>query len=467
MSGARFFLLLAFAVCLVAAGPAGAAVLKVTTTDDGIDANLGDSACVTAAGACSLRAAVQTANALAGADQIILPAGIYALTLATFQEDAASSGDLDVAPGELVVTGAGAATTIVDGKLFDRVFDVLPGASLNASGLTIRNGRAGDGFGGGGVLNRGSLALTYVAVTGSRSSTGGGGIFNNAASATLANVTLSGNSAISHGGAIWNFGGQASLTNVTISGNIAGSTAGAVRNDGTSGAVSLTNVTVAGNSSNTINAALVNNGGAGGITVRSSILSGAPGESCFGPIASAGFNIDNGGSCKLGGPGDKPGTDPLLAPLAENGGPVPTQALLQGSPAIDAGDPGGCPGSDARNVPRPQGAGCDVGAFEYTPPRSFKRAVTFKLFEHLVASGKVSIAAGGPASCLAVRVTIQRKAGGGWRNAGTATASPTGAYEVKLQDRPGQYRAVVAQAPAGQDTCLAATSRTRKHGHKK
>ena len=54
----------------------------------------------------------------------------------------------------------------------------------------------------------------------------------------------------------------------------------------------------------------------------------------------------------------------LLGPLADNGGPTLTHALLAGSPAIDAADAAACPATDQRGVVRPRDAGCDVGAFE-------------------------------------------------------------------------------------------------------
>ena len=58
------------------------------------------------------------------------------------------------------------------------------------------------------------------------------------------------------------------------------------------------------------------------------------------------------------------GIDPLLAPLADNGGPTLTHALLASSPAIDAGDNATCLSTDQRGVTRPQGAACDIGAYE-------------------------------------------------------------------------------------------------------
>jgi predicted outer membrane repeat protein len=60
--------------------------------------------------------------------------------------------------------------------------------------------------------------------------------------------------------------------------------------------------------------------------------------------------------------------DPLLGPLADNGGPTLSMALLPGSPAIDTGDDATCTSADQRGVLRPQGAHCDLGAFEYIPP---------------------------------------------------------------------------------------------------
>ena len=78
-----------------------------------------------------------------------------------------------------------------------------------------------------------------------------------------------------------------------------------------------------------------------------------------------GHNLDQDGGCDLSGTGDISNQDPNLLPVtAANGGDVPTQALLAGSPALDAGDDADCPTTDARGVPRPQGSHCDIGAFE-------------------------------------------------------------------------------------------------------
>ncbi len=58
-------------------------------------------------------------------------------------------------------------------------------------------------------------------------------------------------------------------------------------------------------------------------------------------------------------------SDPLLGLLADNGGPTQTMALLAGSPAIDMADDAACEATDQRGISRPQGAHCDIGAYEY------------------------------------------------------------------------------------------------------
>src|SRR5439155_8572297 len=89
---------------------------------------------------------------------------------------------------------------------------------------------------------------------------------------------------------------------------------------------------------------------------------------CVGSVTSLGHNLDSDGSCALAAEGDLSSVDPKLGALADNGGPTQTQALLAGSPAIDAGTNSGCPSTDQRGQPRPKdgnGDGnvvCDMGA---------------------------------------------------------------------------------------------------------
>jgi hypothetical protein len=86
-----------------------------------------------------------------------------------------------------------------------------------------------------------------------------------------------------------------------------------------------------------------------------------------GTFVSLGFNLDDDDTCDLTDPTDLPNTDPMLGPLQDNGGATFTHSLLPGSPAINAIPPADCAyDDDQRGVARPQGEGCDIGAFEAT-----------------------------------------------------------------------------------------------------
>ncbi len=104
----------------------------------------------------------------------------------------------------------------------------------------------------------------------------------------------------------------------------------------------------------------------GRVAVGNSILADTQMNFQAGPITSLGHNIssDGSGASALTQPGDRNNTDPKLGPLADNGRPTLTYALLPGSPAIDAADSNGGPATDQRGVARPQGASDDIGAFE-------------------------------------------------------------------------------------------------------
>src|SRR5690349_6796300 len=97
---------------------AAAASFSVDSTNDAPDARPGDGVCASAAGECTLRAAVMEANALGGPHTVSVPPGLYRLTRAGAGEDASATGDLDLLTA-LAIEGAGAAETIVDGALLD------------------------------------------------------------------------------------------------------------------------------------------------------------------------------------------------------------------------------------------------------------------------------------------------------------------------------------------------------------
>jgi CSLREA domain-containing protein len=246
---------------------------------------------------------------------------------------------------------------------------------------------------GGGVLTGGNATFTNSAVSGNQATTAG----TNAASAfgggiaggsMLTNSTVSGNTAGSGGGIY----GSGTLINSTVSGNSANVDGGGIYTGGT---MSLYNVTIASNTANAdasgsgVGAGIAN--ASGTVNFQNTILArnfnvivvgGHPsltdGE-CSGTINSQGYNImyDIPPECTVNG-GGVTIADPVLGDLADNGGPTKTRAVLQGSPTIDAGNPGGCTDNlgailttDQRGAPRPidgngdNSAICDIGAFEF------------------------------------------------------------------------------------------------------
>src|SRR4051794_18005349 len=423
-------------------------VTKQADTNDGIcDAD------------CSLREAVVAANASPGPDDISVPVGHYTLTIPGSAEQAAATGDLDLATDNVTITGAGAASTVIDAGgdtgIADRVFDVVtPTITATISNVTITGGRspsdgggvnsdgsaildhdvisgnktAGGGEGGGVVANGGTPTLVTIrdsVVTGNQASNGGGysnngGSFSASAVAggLIERSTFSGNTATDTGGGVGggviedgggdlrirdttisgnraegtgpSFGGgfsangggpgSVAISNTTISGNTASgpdSFGGGYAEDG-GGIVGLTNVTIADNSIEGTGTTPQHSGGDvveagnGTTTFKNSIVSAGTPTNCvvtIGTIVSAGNNLDSGTSCGFTGSGDQSGADPLLGPLADNGGPTQTRRLGNGSPAIDTGDNAACPAADQRGVARPQPAGgtCDKGAFERLP----------------------------------------------------------------------------------------------------
>jgi CSLREA domain-containing protein len=129
------------------AGRAAAATFAVDSTQDRIDVNGGDGVCAAGDGSCTLRAAIQEANELAGPDTIQVPAGTFALAIPAASGDH-SDGDLDIT-GPLAIDGAGSGATLLDGTLLDRLVEVHPTAGdVTLSGLTVRSGASEEDGGG-------------------------------------------------------------------------------------------------------------------------------------------------------------------------------------------------------------------------------------------------------------------------------------------------------------------------------
>lgn len=300
----------------------------------------------------------------------------------------------------LTLQGADAATTLIDGDEAQTVVQFFDTASsLTIRNLTIFNGGA-YGISSGGTLlieesiirdnhppagNHGSgvrvWGPTTIRHTSIFSNTGlyGGGI-DVSAPLTVTHSVIYGNVAGTGGGINLNNNAVVLIENSTISGNLSG---GGIYLGAPGAQLTLRNVTLTANQVDGSNTA----GGIGSangttITLYQSIIANNVGDhQCSefnGTWQSLGYNLGSDSTCHLTAPGDQPNTNPLLAPLTDNGGDTLTHALAAGSPALDAGNNADCPATDQRGRVRPYDgdgngiATCDIGAFESgstdTPP---------------------------------------------------------------------------------------------------
>jgi CSLREA domain-containing protein len=236
------------AAALVAgATTAHADTFTVNSTADAVDAAPGNGLCATASGACTLRAAVQEANAHAGPDIIMLPAGLFLLSLTGSGEDLAATGDLDVTE-DLEVSGAGVEATIIDGLHSDRIFTATNNFALRD--VTLRNGAESTG---GGIFSGGpgTRTLERVRFEGDLAS-GGGGIAQLSGDLVVTDSSFAGNASGSAGGGIALVGsGALTITNTSFVSNQTFSGNGGGLLSMTTGTVSLTNVTFSHNSPTT------------------------------------------------------------------------------------------------------------------------------------------------------------------------------------------------------------------------
>jgi hypothetical protein len=257
-----------------------------------------------------------------------------------------------------LATGAGGFSE--GGGLFCNLCDLR----LNLSSIANNQARGAVGVAGG-VYNSGQITVTYSTILSNTATGDGGGLYNYLGTALLVNSTLSGNRADKDGGGVHVAGGSVSLYNGTVAFNSAGAALSSVRSGGGvanySGTLNLKNSLIAQNR---------------GTSYFNGIYFGVAAD-CAGPLSSLGYNFVGTGSgpaCSISGPTPLTG-DAQLGPLAYNGGPTPTHALLPGSPAIDAGEVPNCTDNlgvaipnDQRQYRRPvYGASayrCDIGAFE-------------------------------------------------------------------------------------------------------
>lgn len=316
---------------LTSSATVGSKIFLVDSAEDVADANPGDGLCATLAGLCSLRAAIEEANAREQNDSIILPGGQAPWTY-TLE---ANLGTLEISTSISIQSPDRVGQRVLDGHLMANTPVIKVGATgVVIAGLMITNGPLG-----GLVLEPGAeLTLSNSTISLNRVS----GLLNKGGTLTLNNVTISGN----FGTGLVNQSSSSltQLNNSSIINNIGIETGGI---KATSGSLVLKNSVVADNAT----------------------LGDAP--DCLGTLGSAGNNLlGNSAGCEglvNGVNGDLVGSevaplDARLAPLADNGGPSTTHALLPDSPALNTGAT--CLDKDQRGVPRPQGQACDMGAFE-------------------------------------------------------------------------------------------------------
>lgn len=236
-----------------------------------------------------------------------------------------------------------------------------------------------NGFGGG-IYNNATLTITASSILANRG-TYSSGIFNAAGAnlylgrSTVAYQNASIGQQPSTGNGIQN-DGTLTIDSSTISTNYTGisnsiqyPSGDACHPTNYSGTITIQNSTIAGNSYYALGA---NGTGATQYTLKNTIV--ADTRNPFSPLTCAptnrfrslGYNLENSNACNLTQASDKVNTDPKLEPLANNGGPTLTQALLPDSPAINAGAcVPGSPPTDQRGGARIVGVACDIGAFEF------------------------------------------------------------------------------------------------------
>jgi hypothetical protein len=236
-----------------------------------------------------------------------------------------------------------------------------------------------DAVGGGGIATTaGRLTIVETTVRDNRATSAdepalGGGIYASSTTTTIERSTIEGNTATSssaapHGGGVHKSDGNfLTISDSTISGNAAsgpGAAGGGLTPDF---GAQLIRVTVVDNTATFTASGVEGNIFGDGVFITGSILDNA-GTDCWGVETPGPYNIGSDSSCDFTGPTNLADTDPMLGPLADNGGPTLTHLPAAASPAIDSvpAGAGPCVGAikDQRGVERPEHIDCDRGAVE-------------------------------------------------------------------------------------------------------
>jgi hypothetical protein len=359
---------IAAAATLIAAAPASAAVYTVSGTLD-------PGTC-TGFSCTGLAAAATAANSTAAADEIDLQATTYTVSKGLTLSD----------PGGVTVVGAGAQATTITASQGNR--PVTNTATATLEHLKVSGGNVANANGGG-IANSGTMTLDHVEVSGNTvtaDNIGSGGGIASTGRLTIRYSLIADNSATDGGGGIFiSPGGQAApvastltMSDSTVAFNHAPTTSaagGGIDMRGFSGnRAALERVTVA---DNTLGARL---GGGGGIfvqadgevlTAHATIVAGntrltGP-ANCSAPVSDGGANVESGTDCGFTAAGDRQSANPgFPAALTAMGGETAGLPIPATSPAVDLAPCAGV--TDQRDLPRPQGAACDAGAYEVDQP---------------------------------------------------------------------------------------------------
>jgi hypothetical protein len=359
------------AVLVFTAAPASAATITVTTTADTPAANAPGNPI-------ALREAFAIANTNGTAGDTIVLQAFQTYVLASC--DTTDRLEHSAAEDLTVDGNAAAITTVCSEQVLVKSSST---GTLTIDGLTVRGGSSGavgagvqgvgdvvinqstirDNTAGGGVFAFGDLTVTDSTIVDNTSFGDGGGLAGD--TVTVDGSTIARNLAFDAGGGVYASVGAVSVTNSTIVGNTAEDGAGGgVRSDSVASIESSTIVANrAGDGANVF-------AEDGAITYDSSIIGlGAGGADCSSPGAdvSQGQNVGQDGSCAPSVGSDVTDLHPMVAPLASNGYITETMRTVSPSPAIDIQNGPCSPTTDQRNTARPQGGGCDSGAFEGVP----------------------------------------------------------------------------------------------------
>jgi predicted outer membrane repeat protein len=264
-----------------------------------------------------------------------------------------------------VISSTISSSLQITNTLFENNESIAIGGAINTgsfsaiiSDSTFRNNQAGSR--GGAIANKGAITILNSSFNGNIAGQRGGAVYHfyfNESGYTgnimqIENSSLINNWALVSGGGIENDSSLVLLNN-TISQNHAGG----INNNGQLAILTASYSTITWNAGNP--GVRSNNDQ---VSLENMIITHNYRLNCEveGLDPGGAPNLDNDESC----PGFTISADPLLGPLASNGGPTLTHALPGESPAVDSAS-GDCPGADQRGVSRPDGDACDLGAFEF------------------------------------------------------------------------------------------------------